>query len=75
MDELDGDLEQSVDFTKGVHIIGRLYNAYNHSNGVSVFSFLVFPGQPKRPPLRGRLLQYSIDIRDNFARSWRKNAP
>ena len=33
------------------------------------------PGQPKRRPLRGRLLQYSIDIRDNYARLRRENAP
>ena len=30
------------------------------------------PGQPKRRPLWGRLLQYSIDIRDNYARLRRK---
>ena len=33
------------------------------------------PGQIKRRPLRGRLLQYSIDIRDNYACLRRENAP
>ena len=28
-----------------------------------VISLNAYPGQPKRRPLRGRLLQYSIDIR------------
>ena len=37
--------------------------------------YISFPGQPKRRPLRGRLLQYSIDIRDNYARLRRENGP
>ena len=52
--------------------------ALNLSISISIYIYIhVYkdPGQPKRRPLRGRLLQYSIDIRNNFARLRRKNAP
>ena len=39
------------------------------------FQAEIAPGQPERRPLRSRLLQYSIDVRDNFARLRGENAP
>ena len=52
---------------------GLIMDAYSYSPWGLVQS--VIPGQPKRRPLRGRLLQYSIDIRGNYARLRRENAP
>ena len=52
-----------------------LNNLGSQQEAESQKSSNTIPGQRKRRPLRGRLLQYSIDIRDNYARLRRENAP